>query len=89
MLVAECFAFLWPVNAPMIVVDIDGTITRSDVPGLLMTLSPGILTDHTHTGICKVLSRMVDEEVGLGVSRVLCVRLGFASSPAAACVSLL
>eukprot|EP00903_Cladosiphon_okamuranus_P016291 g15023.t1 len=60
-LVAECFAFVWNVNTPMIVVDIDGTITRSDVSGLLMTLTPGLLTDRTHLGICKLLTRMVDE----------------------------
>eukprot|EP00752_Nemacystus_decipiens_P014390 g12799.t1 len=60
-LVAECFAFVWGVNTPMIVVDIDGTITRSDVSGLLMTLTPGLLTDRTHLGICKLLARMVDE----------------------------
>ena len=63
MLVAECFAFVWGVNTPMIVVDIDGTITRSDVSGLLMTLTPGLLTDRTHLGICKLLARMVDEAV--------------------------
>lgn len=62
-LVAECFAFVWGVNTPMIVVDIDGTITRSDVSGLLMTLTPGLLTDRTHLGICKLLARMVDEAV--------------------------
>lgn len=47
----------------MIVVDIDGTITRSDVPGLLMTLTPGIMSNHTHAGICKLLSRIAEEEV--------------------------
>ncbi|CAN0400130.1 unnamed protein product, partial [Laminaria digitata] len=61
-LVAECFAFLWPVNTPMIVVDIDGTITRSNVPGLVMTLRPGLVTDHTHAGICALLTRMVEGE---------------------------
>ncbi|CBN80070.1 conserved unknown protein [Ectocarpus siliculosus] len=60
-LVAECFAFVWDVNTPMIVVDIDGTITRSDVSGLMMTLSPGLVTNHTHEGICSLLARMVDE----------------------------
>ena len=63
MLVAECFAFMWAVNTPMIVVDIDGTITRSNVPGLVMTLRPGLVTDHTHAGICSLLTRMVEEEV--------------------------
>lgn len=62
-LVAECFAFVWGVSTPMIVVDIDGTITRSDVPGLLMTLRPGLIADQTHAGICPLLARMVDEEV--------------------------
>lgn len=60
---AECFAFVWDVNTPMIVVDIDGTITRSDVSGLVMTLSPGLITNHTHSGICSLLARMVDEAV--------------------------
>lgn len=60
-LVAECFAFLWGVHTPMIVVDIDGTITRSDVPGLLMTLSPGLEYDNTHLGICALLTRIVSE----------------------------
>jgi len=62
-LVAECFAFVWGANTPMVVVDIDGTITRSDVSGLLMTLRPGLITDRTHAGICKTLARMVDKEV--------------------------
>ncbi|CAN0332766.1 unnamed protein product, partial [Ectocarpus sp. 12 AP-2014] len=56
-----CFAFVWDVNTPMIVVDIDGTITRSDVSGLMMTLSPGLVTNHNHEGICSLLARMVDE----------------------------
>ncbi|CAN0363167.1 unnamed protein product, partial [Discosporangium mesarthrocarpum] len=56
-LVAECFAFLWEADASVIVVDIDGTITKSDVTGLLMTLTPG-LNDHTHEGICSMLNRI-------------------------------
>lgn len=60
---AECFAFVWGVNQPLIVVDIDGTITRSDVSGLLMTLTPGFVTDRTHSGICPLLARMVEEAV--------------------------
>lgn len=63
MLVTECFAFVWGVNTPMLVVDIDGTITRSDVSGLIMTISPGLITDRTHAGICRTLARMVDKEV--------------------------
>lgn len=62
-LVAECSAFLWEVDAPIIVVDIDGTITRSDVRGLLMTLTPKLVLDHTHAGICQLLDRMAEEEV--------------------------
>lgn len=61
-LVAECFAFLWSLDTPVIVMDIDGTITRSDVPGLLMTISPGIY-DHTHGGICGLLARLVGEVI--------------------------
>ncbi|CAM9601266.1 unnamed protein product [Scytosiphon promiscuus] len=60
-LVAECFAFVWGVNQPLIVVDIDGTITRSDVSGLLMTLTPTLVADRTHAGICPLLARMVEE----------------------------
>lgn len=45
----------------MIVVDIDGTITRSDVPGLLMTITPGLISDHMHAGICELLTRIVAE----------------------------
>lgn len=72
MLVAECFAFVWGVNTPMIVVDIDGTITRSDVSGLLMTLTPGLLADRTHLGICKLLARMVDEAVSSLLEALSC-----------------
>ncbi|CAM9448662.1 unnamed protein product [Chrysoparadoxa australica] len=59
-LVAECFAFLMEKTDPMVVVDIDGTITKSDVPGLVMTLSPGTL-DHTQPGICKLLNDVAEE----------------------------
>lgn len=59
-LVAECFAFRWDVGDRLLVVDIDGTITKSDVPGLLMTFSPGSL-DHTQPGICSLLHHISAE----------------------------
>lgn len=65
---AKCFAFLWGVQTPVIVMDIDGTITRSDVPGLLTTLSLGIY-DHTHSGICGLLTRIVKEVLYCSVYR--------------------
>ncbi|CAM9877922.1 unnamed protein product, partial [Phaeothamnion confervicola] len=59
-LVAECFVFLWSAaDARVIAVDIDGTITRSDLPGLLMTFSPGTI-DHTHEGVCACLNWITD-----------------------------
>lgn len=60
----------------MIVVDIDGTITRSDVPGLLMTITPGLIADHMHSGICELLTRIV-AEVRYGTVRCGCIFLAF------------
>jgi phosphatidate phosphatase PAH1 len=44
-LVAECFAFAFDAKDKLLVVDIDGTITKSDVQGLLMTFR---YCKHTH-----------------------------------------
>jgi LNS2 (Lipin/Ned1/Smp2) len=51
-LVAECFAFAFDAKDKLLVVDIDGTITKSDVQGLLMTFR---YSKHIHHAYCELL----------------------------------
>ena len=61
---AEAFLYLWSARDSIVVVDIDGTITKSDVRGVLDT----VLQDnfkHIHSGVCKFFHDLVnafDEE---------------------------
>eukprot|EP00659_Diplonema_papillatum_P007762 gene7762-11925_t len=52
-----CNAFLWDANAQLVVSDVDGTITRSDILGHLL---PRVGRDWTHKGICSLYQRIVD-----------------------------
>ncbi|KAG5191716.1 hypothetical protein JKP88DRAFT_295192 [Tribonema minus] len=67
-LVADCLAFAMDAAAArVVVVDIDGTITRSDAHGLLMTLRllmmlrPGTV-DHLQPGVYSLLHHVAAEE---------------------------
>src|SRR5690606_13301889 len=54
---AECDVFFWSPNQKLIVFDVDGTITKSDVVGYVETVYLGTFT-HYHPGVCKFLSQM-------------------------------
>jgi hypothetical protein len=56
----DCFAYFFQAVSRFVVVDIDGTITKSDLPGLVLTLSPGILNPavNCHSGICQLLNNI-------------------------------
>lgn len=56
--VSSCI-YLWNVNDTVVVVDIDGTVTKSDVRGIIST----ILTenyDHVHSGVCDFFTNIVN-----------------------------
>lgn len=55
---AEAFCFLWSVHDKIIISDIDGTVTKSNVRGFVST----IVTEkygHVHDGICSLFSELV------------------------------
>lgn len=55
---AEAFCFLWSVHDKVIISDIDGTVTKSNVQGFVST----IITEkygHVHDGICSLFSELV------------------------------
>ncbi|KAJ9462770.1 Phosphatidate phosphatase PAH2 [Diplonema papillatum] len=52
-----CSAYLWDVNCQLVVSDVDGTITRSDILGHLL---PRVGRDWTHKGICSLYQRIAD-----------------------------
>jgi hypothetical protein len=62
-LVAECFAFAFDAKDKLLVVDIDGTITKSDVQGLLMTFRYTPINTHSnllyHTLLLYVVSSCI------------------------------
>ena len=50
-----CYAYLWDANTQLVVSDVDGTITRSDVLGHIL---PKVGKDWTHKGICSLYQRL-------------------------------
>ena len=55
---AEAFVFLWSVHDTIVISDIDGTVTKSDIRGVIDTL----LTEtygHVHEGVCSFFSELV------------------------------
>lgn len=50
--------YLWNVNDQVIVVDIDGTVTKSDVRGVISTIVTERY-DHVHNGVCQFFSKLV------------------------------
>lgn len=56
---AEAFLYLWSALDSVIVCDIDGTITKSDVRGVLDTVVQDNFK-HVHNGVCKFLNELVD-----------------------------
>jgi hypothetical protein len=60
--VASANLYLWKHTDSVIVSDIDGTITKSNVRGLIDT----VVTDsykHCHVGICTFLSRLASQQI--------------------------
>jgi len=53
--VCQARIFLWPSNARIVVSDIDGTITKSDALGHLMTM---VGRDWTHVGVAPLYTRI-------------------------------
>lgn len=56
---AEAHMFLWSVHDQCIISDIDGTVTRSDVRGVI----DSILTEsysHVHDGVCQLFNDVVE-----------------------------
>ena len=53
----QCLCYLWPHDAKIVVSDIDGTITKSDVLGHLAQHT-GL--DWTHAGVAKLFSHVAD-----------------------------
>lgn len=53
--VVDSNIYLWPSDAKIVVSDIDGTITKSDVWGHIL---PMIGRDWTHAGICSLYSKV-------------------------------
>ena len=57
----ECRLFVWDANASVIIADLDGTLTISDVEGHIRTLRLGQY-DYLHKGACEFLHKL--KEVG-------------------------
>ncbi|CUG75879.1 lipin, putative [Bodo saltans] len=57
--VVTCNLFVWPHDAKIVVSDVDGTITKSDVLGHIMPLFG---KDWTHAGLCSLYSRIADND---------------------------
>ena len=68
---AEAYVFLWSVHDTIIISDIDGTVTKSDVRGVIDTL----LTEnyaHVHEGVCSLFSELAkyDRKINPGKGKV-------------------
>mmetsp|Transcript_41745 Transcript_41745/g.37167 ORF Transcript_41745/g.37167 Transcript_41745/m.37167 type:complete len:86 (+) Transcript_41745:1576-1833(+) len=50
------FIYLWPANAKIVISDVDGTITRSDVLGQVL---PYVGKDWSHIGVTSLYTSMV------------------------------
>lgn len=57
---ATCHLFILHHCDRVIVVDIDGTLTRSNARGAFSTLVIQNYQNHVHTGVCQFLTRLVD-----------------------------
>ena len=55
----NAYVYLWNVQDHVIVVDIDGTLTKSDVRGVISTIVKKDYT-HVHDGMCKFFSDLVN-----------------------------
>jgi phosphatidate phosphatase PAH1 len=56
---ASSFCYLWSVHDNIIIVDIDGTVTKSDVGGMISS----IITEsyrHVHRGVCAFFTNLVN-----------------------------
>jgi len=49
------FAYLWPCDAKIVISDVDGTVTRSDVLGHIL---PNLGKDWSHAGIAKLFNEI-------------------------------
>ena len=56
---AEAFLYLWSARDSVIVCDIDGTITKSDVRGVLDTVVQDNFK-HIHRGVCKFFNKLIN-----------------------------
>ena len=58
---AEAHVYLWSVYDRIVISDIDGTVTKSDVRGVIDSI---ILKSyvHAHDGVCEFFSKLVNEE---------------------------
>lgn len=62
---AEAYCFVWSVHDKIIISDIDGTVTKSDVRGVI----DSIVTEkygHVHDGICELFTELVQYEKNYG-----------------------
>jgi len=58
---AQAFVYLWSVHDKIIIADIDGTVTKSDVRGVISS----VVTEnykHVHAGVCAFFSGLVNNE---------------------------
>ena len=59
---AECCIFLWRYDDRVVVCDVDGTITRTDVIGFIGTIRGGTAVhEHTHPGVCSFMQGVHDD----------------------------
>jgi len=49
------FVYLWPSDAKIVISDVDGTVTKSDVLGHIL---PNLGRDWSHAGICRLLNEI-------------------------------
>ena len=54
----KSYIYLWPYNSKIIISDVDGTITRSDVLGQLL---PIFGRDWTHEGITELFTKIINQ----------------------------
>jgi hypothetical protein len=55
---AEAYVFLWSVHDTIVISDIDGTVTKSDVRGVIDTLFTESYS-HIHEGVCSLFTDLV------------------------------
>ena len=57
---APCFVHLWSTQDRVVVMDIDGSITKSNVMGIIDTLVTEAYS-HCHAGVCQFLTQFINE----------------------------